>query len=416
MTSASVGLPWRSAADALARVPVGAHLVSLPGMGAPSTLLGTIKDVCAGRNWTLSSGILLGDYPFLGAVDAGELAYRTWHVTAAVAEHVADGRVGFVPARASMVPGLIRQWGVGAALIRVSPPDAGGMCSLGPSTSYARAAVEAAALVIAEIDPAVPRTCGDSLVPAWAFDSLVESASAIPEYRPAADTDVGGRIADHVLDLVPRDPVLQIGFGAIPESLLRSLPAAGLGHVRFVGMGTDLMVDLAEAGVFRREDVMPAAAVLSAELMGTHRLLRFAHENPAVEMASSSVVHDPCRLGSIERFVSINTALEIDVAGNVNAEVLRGRQISGPGGGPDFVEGAARSPGGLRIVALPAASSDGARSRIVPRVEAVTVPGAMIDAVVTEYGVARLAGLTSRQRIEALAAIAHPAHRDALAP
>jgi acyl-CoA hydrolase len=410
-----MSLPWRSAEEALARLPVGAHLVGLPGMGAPTTVLRALKSACAGRDWTLSTGIQLDDYPFLAAVDAGELAYRTWHVAGPVGEYVADGRVGYVPARASAVPNVLREWRVDATLVRVSPPDAGGMCSLGASTSYAKAAMDSAAVVIAEIDPAVPRTCGDSLVPVRRFDSVVESTTPIPEYRSAPGTELGRRIAENVLAIVPRNPTVQIGFGAIPESRLRAVPAAGLGPLRVVGMGRDAMVDLFDQGVLDPQDVFPTPGVLSAELMGTARLLEFAHQNPAISMASSAVVHDPWHLGQIDRFVSINTALEIDLAGNVNAEVLRGRQISGPGGGPDFVDGAARSPGGLRIVALPAASTDGARSRIVPRVEAVTIPGVTVDAVVTEFGVARLSGLTARQRIDALIAIAHPDHRDALA-
>ncbi len=408
------GLPWRSADAALARVPAGAHLVGMPGMGAPTTLLGALGAACVGRDWTLSTGIQL-DHPFLAAVDAGELAYRTWHVAGPVGERVADGRVGYVPARASAVARVLQEWGVDVALVRVSPPDARGFCSLGPSASYAKAAMAAATVVIAEIDPAVPRTCGDSLVPVAGFDSVVESTTAIPEYHSAPESELGRRIAEHVLAIVPRDPTMQIGFGAIPESLLRSIPAADLGRLRMIGMGTDAMVDLFDKGVLQLGDVLPAPAVHSAELMGTARLLAFANDNPAIAMASSALVHDPAHLGLIERFVSINTALEIDLAGNVNCEVLRGRQISGPGGGPDFVDGAARSPGGLRIVALPAASTDGSRSRIVPRVEAVTIPGVTVDAVVTEHGVARLAGLTARQRIDALLAIAHPDHRDALA-
>ena len=409
------GLPWRSAEEALARLPVGAHLVGLPGMGAPTTVLRALKSACAGRRWTLSTGIQLDDYPFLAAVDAGELAYRTWHVAGPVGDYVADGRVDYVPARASAVPGVLHEWQVDATLVRVSPPDDRGMCSLGPSTSYAKAAMDAATVVIAEIDPNVPRTCGDSLVPVARFDSVVESTTPIPEYRSAPDTELGRRIAENVLAIVPRDPTVQIGFGAIPESLLRSIPDADLGHLRFVGMGTDAMVDLFDKGVLDRRDVFPTPGVLSAELMGTARLLQFAHQNPTISMSPSAVVHDPWHLGQIERFVSINTALEIDLTGNVNCEVLRGRQISGPGGGPDFVDGAARSPGGLRIIALPSASTDGTRSRIVPRVEAVTIPGVTVDAVVTEFGVARLSGLTVRQRVEALIAIAHPDHRDALA-
>lgn len=396
-------------------MPSGAHLVCQPGMGAPSTLLAALGATCQGRAWTLSSGILLDDYPFLPAIDAGELTYRTWHVTPAVAARVADGRVGYVPARASAVPALLDRWGVEVALVRVSPPGQDGMCSLGPSTGYAKAAMTAARTVIAEVDPAVPRTRGDSLVPLSGFACVVDSELPIREYSTAPDTETSRRVAAHVLGLVPRNPTMQIGFGAVSESLLRSLPDAELGRVRFIGMGTDLMVDLFETGVLDRDDVAPTPAVCSADLMGTTRLLQFSHENAAISMASSTVVHDPCHLGTLDRFVSVNTALEVDLAANVNTEVRQGRQVSGPGGGPDFVEGAARSAGGLCIVALPAASRDGSRSRIVPRVESVTVPGVAVDAVVTEFGVARLTGLTSRQRSEALIAIAHPEHRDVLA-
>jgi len=407
--------PRLTAAEALARIPAGAHLVSQPAMAAPGTLLAALGAACAGRGWTLSSGILLGDHPFLDAVDAGELVYRTWHVTAAVAGRVADGRVGHVPARASAVPALLRGWGVDVALIRVSPPGPDGTCSLGTSTGYAKAAMAAARTVIAEIDPAVPRTCGDSLVAIADFACVVDSDVPMPEYHTAPDTEAGRSIAEHVLVLVPRDPTLQIGIGAVSESLLRSLPDAGLGRVRFVGMGTDLMVDLVDKGVLDPGDVAPHPAVHSSDLMGTARLLEFSHRNPAVLMAPSSVVHDPCALADLPRFVSVTSALQVDLAGNVNTEVLHGRQVSGPGGGPDFVEGAAQSVGGLSIVALPATAGGGALSRIVPRVEAVTIPGAALDVVVTEFGVARLAGLTGRRRAEALIAVAHPDHRDALA-
>lgn len=407
--------PRRTATEALARVPPEAHLVSQPGMGAPSTLLAALGVTCHGRAWTLSSGILLDDYPFLPAIDASELTYRTWHVTSAIEAHVAEGRVGYVPARASAVAGLLDRWQVQVALVRVSPPGPDGMCSLGPSTGYAKAAMDAARTVIAEVDPAVPRTRGDSLVPLADFGCVVDSEIPIREYRTAPDTETSRRAAEHVLGLIPRNATIQVGLGAVSESLLRSLPDADLGSVRFIGMGTDLMVDLFDKGVLDCDDVTPAPAVCSTDLMGTMRLLDFSNENPALSMASSAVVHDACRLGGLDRFVSVNTALEVDLAANVNAEVRQGRQVSGPGGGPDFVEGAARSAGGLCIIALPAASRDGSRSRIVPRVESVTVPGVMVDAVVTEFGVARLTGLTSAQRAEALIAVAHPAHRDVLA-
>lgn len=367
-----------------------------------------------GRGWTLSSGLLLGDYPFLPAVLEGELTYRTWHVMAPIRKLVADGRVGYVPARASRLAALFERWQIGAALVRVSPPDANGYCSLGASVSYGMAALSAAAIRIAEVDPSVPRTCGHSDVHISVFDSLVESTTPIAEYVSATSDRISEQIASYVQSLLPPEPTLQVGIGAIPESLVRSLKHAGLGPVRFVGMATDDMVDLFEVGVLRREDVGDKAAVLSPDMMGTSRLLEFSHENPAVTMYPSSIAHDAGRLGMIDRFVSVNTAVEVDLHGNVNSEVINGVQISGAGGSLDYVDAAIRSTGGLRVIALPSVSRGGTVSKIVRSVSAVTIPRTMVDAVVTEYGIARLDGLTLAARAEALIAIAHPDQRAAL--
>lgn len=407
-------LPTRSASAALARIPEGAHIVSAPGMGAPTTVLQAIGAAAEGRGWTLSSGLFLDDYPFLEAVVDGRLAYRTWHVMAPVRDLVAQGVVDYVPARASRIAGMLARSGVGAALVRVSPPNVAGYCSLGPSASYGLPAVRQAGLVIAEIDPAVPRTCGDTLVHVSRFDSVVESLTPMPTYTSAASSEIARTIAAQVLALLPADLTLQIGVGAIPETLVRLLAGADLGTLRFVGMATDEMVDLFEAGVLRAADVVPSPAVLSPDMMGTSRLLSFADDNPAIGMYPSGVSHDAATLGSIERFVSVNTAIEIDLHGNVNSEVIGGRQIAGPGGSLDYIDTATRSPGGLRIIAVPSASSDGSISRIVPALSAVTIPRSMVDVVVTEYGVARLDGRSTRERSEALAAIAHPRHRAAL--
>jgi acyl-CoA hydrolase len=409
-------LPHRAVNDALARIPTGAHLVCTPGMGEPGTLLAALAECASGRRWTLSSGLLLGDYPFLPAVLAGELAYRTWHVMPPVRDHVARGAVAYIPARASRIEHLLHSAGLGAALVRVSPPDAAGFCSLGGSTGYGAAAIAAAPLVIAEIDPAVPRTCGDSTVHVSVFDSLVESSTPIPTYVSARSSDIATAIAGHVRGLLPTSPTLQIGVGAIPETLVRSLAdgLSDLGTVRFVGMATDNMVDLFAAGVLRADQVGPQPAVLSPDMMATERLLKFADENPAIEMHPSSLAHDAAQLGRIERFVSINTAIEVDLAGNVNSEVLNGRQLSGPGGSLDYIDAATRSAGGRRIIALPATNGDGSVSRIVPSLASVSVPRSMVDVVVTEYGVAELEGRSLRERAEALTEIAHPDHRDQL--
>ncbi len=407
-------LPHRTPRAALARVPNGSHLVSAPGMGAPTTLLDALGEVAPGRDWTLSSGLLLSGYPFAAAVTAREMTYRTWHVMPPIRDLVAEGVIGYVPARASRLAALFERWRVGAALVRVSPPDARGHCSLGPSVSYGLAALRTAQTLVAEVDASVPRTRGGSCVHVSIFDSLVESVTPLPTYTSAKPDEISTAIARNVLRLLPGNPTLQIGIGAIPETLVRCLASADLGGVRFVGMATDEMVDLFAAGVLSTGDVVPTPAVLSPDMMGTQKLLRFSDDNPAIGMYPSSVSHDATRLGEIERFVSINTAVEVDLAGNVNSETVNGRQISGTGGSLDYVDTATRSPGGMRIIALPSASSGGKVSRIAASVRTVTIPRTMVDVIVTEYGVARLDGRTTRERGEALIAIAHPDHRDAL--
>lgn len=411
-------LPTSSVADALRLIPHGAHVLGATGCGAPTTLFAGMPEVSPGQGWTLATGILMGEPGFLPAVLSGDLSYRTWHVSACVRKLAAAGTVDYVPLRASRLANHLGTWGVGAALVRVSPPDRNGYVSLGGSVGYGRRALDLAPVRIAEVDPGVPRTRGDSCVHVSVFDALVDSTQPMAEYVSARPDDVSTQIAQHVLELLPQDPTLQIGIGAIPESVVAGLGSADLGRIRFDGMGTDDMVDLFERGVLDVAATVPSPAVRSPELMGTARLMAFAHDNPAIGLYPSSSSHDAARLGAIPRFVSVNTAIEIDLLGQVNSEVIRGRQVSGVGGSLDFVEGAGRSTGGLRVIAVASTSPDGTASRIVPNVATqgvVTVPRACTDVIVTEHGVARLEGLSARERVTALIAIAHPDHRDALA-
>lgn len=391
----------------------GARLVAAPGCGAPTSLLRALNNQAAGRNWTLSSGLLLGDYPFLDAIRAGHLCYRTWHVMAPVAELVAGGIAEFVPARASRIAALLKTWGVDVALVRVTPPDRHGYHSLGPSAGYSLDALRLARVRIGEVDPDLPWTLGNTTVHGSIFDALVDTADETPQYSSARPSEISNRIAEHIVNLLPKDLTLQIGIGSIPEAVVNRLADADLGEVRFTGMATDEMVELFESGVIPAVGDQPA--ILSPELMGTRRLMRFADRNPALAVHPSSTAHNVAVLGRTPRLVSINTAIEVDINGQVNSEVLRGRQISGVGGSLDFVDAASRSAGGLRVIALPSATPDGSHSRIVDAVAAVTIPRSMVDAVVTEYGVARLDGRGVAERRQALIAIAHPQHRHALA-
>ena len=409
----------RSAAAALERLPRGARIVAGPGCGTPETLLRALGEHAASMAGpTLYSGLQLGAYPFLDAVAAGTLRFATWHVMGPVRDLVATGAVDYLPIRASEVPRLLGHWDVDVAFVRVSPPDRNGYVSLGPSVSYPGPAVRQARLVVGEVDPTLPRTHGASHVHVSQFDSLVDTEDATCTYTSGTPSDLSRQIADHVLELLPDRPALQVGIGEIPEALVAALPDAGLGPVRFVGMATDAMVDLFDDGTVDPRAVVPDPALATVELMGSRRLLDAADDHPAIGVYPSDRFHAPRHLAEIPRLVSLNSAIEVDLTGQCNAETIGTRQVSGVGGSMDFVEGAFTSDGGLRILALPSTTRDGTRTRIVSRLAhgaATTVPRHTTDLVVTEHGVADLRGRSTRERAAALIAVAHPDHRDELA-
>ncbi|MCX2934328.1 hypothetical protein ORI20_29095 [Mycobacterium sp. CVI_P3] len=402
-----------SLVDVLDRIPAEGRIIAGAQCGGPTSLLREVAQRSSGRGWLLCTGLLLDDGGVYEAVRSGELNLSTWHVTGGCRDLVEEGLVDYLPVRASQLEKLIAAWDVDAAIVRVTPPDSDGWCSLGPSAGYASTAIKSARLCIGEVDETLPRTCGQTSVHASAFDALVASTTPTPMYSASLADHVNTVIARHVVALLPNRPVLQLGIGAVPEAIVGVLVDERVDGLRFVGMGTDAMVDLFECGLL--DDRRPA--IESPDLMGTQKLLRFAHENSVVGVFPSSVAHSPRLLARHERLVSVNSAIEIDLSGQVNSEVVGGRQVSGIGGSLDFVEAATVSVGGMRIVALPSTTRDGSHSRIVPLLgsnAAVTIPRAMVDVVVTEHGVARLAGKTIRQRAEALIEVAAPQHRRAL--
>ena len=399
---------------ALDRIPAGGCIIAGAYCGGPTSLLRGVAQRSSGRGWQLCTGLLLDDGGAYEAAASGDLRLLTWHVTGAGRELAERGLLDYLPVRASQLEKRIATWDLDAALIRVTPPDSDGWCSLGPSAGYALTAIKTAKLCIAEVDDALPRTFGQSRVHVTSLDGLVPSTTPTPTYHSVQPDHVSRAIARHVLSLLPDRPVLQVGIGAATEAIVSALAEAGVDRLRFVGMGTDAMVDLFERGLLdgRRP------AIQSPDLFGTQRLMRFAHENPVVDVLPSSVAHSPQWLAEHPRLVSVNSAVEIDLSGQVNSEVVAGRQIAGIGGSIDFVEAATQSIGGRRVIALPSTTRDGRGSRIVPRLganAAVTIPRGMVDFVVTEHGIAQLDGKTLGQRADALIDVAAPQHRQALA-
>ncbi|HWL79158.1 acetyl-CoA hydrolase/transferase family protein [Microbacterium sp.] len=394
-------------------VPAGATVVANNCCGTPLTLLAGLADhAIRVGDLELRAGILLGDPPLEEAIRAGALKVRSWHIHGSLRRLMREGLIDYTPVRLSAVPATVIA-GVDIALVRVSPPDADGFCSLGPSTTFARAAIDAAGLVLAEVADDVPRTRGDSAVHVSRIDRFIRSEHAMPGH-PAAEPDEASRaVARHVLSVLPAQATVQLGIGAVPETLAQDLAsrAADMG-LGLIGLVSESMVPLVEA--------IAAAAggpVQAVELMGGPALMAWAADNPIVEMRSSRRVHDPVSLSALPAFVSVNGAVAVDLRGQVVSESVKGAVIAGVGGGPDFAEGAYLSERGLRVIALRSTTRDGSScivARHDPR-DAIAAPHHGVDVVVTEHGVAHLRGRTVRERAEALIAIAAPEHRDALA-
>jgi acetyl-CoA hydrolase len=327
----------------------------------------------------------------------------------------ADGAANVVPANIFDVCGLVAsgRLPIDIVLLQVSGPDEAGRYNAGLGIEHLHAAIGRARLVIAQVNPELPWTHGDTAIEPGAIDILVPAAERPIELpaRPAGAIDRA--IADHVARLIPDLATIELGLGAIPEAVTRALGGKrGLGvHSGAVGDG---IADLMAAGIVdnRHKEIDPGITVATM-LMGTRRLYRFADRNPAIHIRATSYTHDALVLGNFRRFVAINGALEVDLTGQVNAETAGGRHIGLVGGQMDFIRAANRAAEGRSIIALQSTNRDRTRSRIVARLAdgVVTTPRAEADLVVTEHGVAELRGRTLGERARALVAVADPAFR-----
>ncbi|HSF43615.1 MAG TPA: acetyl-CoA hydrolase/transferase C-terminal domain-containing protein [Thermoanaerobaculia bacterium] len=358
----------------------------------------------------------LGSAPYVQPGLEGRFRHAAFFIGANVREAVQEGRADFMPVFLSEIPQLIASGRVhiGVALIQVSPPDRLGFVSLGVSVDIVRAAVDTADLILAEVNPNMPRTLGDSFLHVDRIAQLVPVDVPLPELPPQPLDDVCREIGRNVASLIPDGATLQLGIGKIPDATL-----ATLADRRDLGIHTEMLSDgvmnLTEAGVItgRRKSFLPGKIVTSF-IMGTHRLYQWVHDNPQIEMRPSAFTNDPFNIARNDQMVAINSALAVDLTGQVAADTVQGRFFSGIGGQVDFIRGAARSQGGRPVIALPATAKGGKVSRIQATFEegtGVVTSRGDIHYVVTEYGVADLWGKNIRQRVEALAGIAHPDFR-----
>jgi 4-hydroxybutyrate CoA-transferase len=402
-------------ADAVARLAPGMKVLLPPACGEPVGLVGEIcRQADRLRDLTLVGGIHLGDYPFARPQTA-PLRFATWHMSPRLEDAHRRGRVEFVPARYFdlVTAGHRGSWAPDCVLVHCAPPDGHGYLSLGLAVGVALPAARQAPLVLAQVNPNMPRTRGNAYLHRSQIDAWVEVDEPLLEYPPPLITEVERAVGRHVAALVPDGATVQVGVGAIPQAVLEALGTHR--NLALHSLLVDASVALVERGVVTNAAKRVHRGRMDvAEAMGTRRLFAFIDDNPLVNMESSEWVHDPHVVAQLDRFVAINSGLEVDLTGQVTAESLGPRQVAGIGGQFDFVLGASRSAGGASIIALPATGRDGEVSRIVPHLTpgaAVTTPRFLADWVVTEYGAARLRGRGVRERVAALAAVAHPRFR-----
>jgi acetyl-CoA hydrolase len=327
----------------------------------------------------------------------------------------ADEAGGVVPANISGLCELIAQGRprIDVVLLQVAGPDEAGNYNAGVGIECLNEMIAGARLVIAQINPLLPWTLGDTLIEPGHIDILVPAAHPVLELPVRPIGPVERAIAAHIAQLVPDRATIELGIGGIPEAVTRALGSKhGLGiHSGTIGDG---VAELIKAGVVdNRHKEIDAGVTVALMLMGSRRLYDFADRNPAIAIRSPRYTHDALVLGNFRRFVAINAALEVDLTGQVNAETGDGRHIGVVGGQMDFVRAAGRAPEGRSIIALASTSRDRRRSRIVARLAdgIVTTPRADADCVVTEHGIAELKGRTLAERARALLAIADPAFR-----
>ena len=372
-----------------------------------------LQDVCV---YTLMP---TGLTPYAAPELDGHLRLRTFYPGKGLRAAVNAGRAEIIRSPLSAIPGLFRSRTLKAdvLLLQLSPPDAQGRMSLGIAVDFMRAVLEQDPIVVAEVNPAMPHTCGDSSIGIGQVDYVVEARTPPNTIGASVPDEIDKRIAEHVAGLIGHGAVLQVGIGSISDLVLGHLT-----HLRNLGIHsgivTDAIVPLIQGGMVtnagKRSFPGKTVATMAA---GTQAFYDFLHQNPLVEFHPCDVTHGAELLAGTEGLCAINTVLQIDLAGQANAERIDGKTISSIGGLNDFAKGAVAAKGGRSIITLRSASRDAQRSNILadyPAGVPVSLGAADIDFVVTEHGVAAIRGLGPSELALALIAVAHPDHRPAL--
>jgi len=406
--------------EAAARIKSGQRVFIGTGCGEPEEIVHALVD----------RGNLLSDVDIVHLLTFGQARYasqelarhfrvNSFFISRNVREIIQEGLGDYTPIFLSDIPVLFSsgQLPLDVALIQVSPPDSQGMCSLGISVDIVKSAAENASLVIAQVNPQMPRTSGNSLINVYDIDVLVPVDVPLIEVTPPPVTDEARKIGEYIAALIEDGSTIEFGIGTIPQSVLEFLKTKrNLGiHTE---MYTDAIIDLIESGaVTGTHKTLDREKVVASFCLGTKKLYDYIDNNPMFAFHPTEYVNDPFVISRQHKQVAINVALEVDLTGQVCADSLGQQFYSGIGGQVDFNRGAARSPGGKAIIALPSTAKNGTVSRIASRLSpgagVVTTRGD-VHYVVTEYGVAYLHGKSIQERAIALISIAHPDFREEL--
>ena len=406
--------------QAMECVQSGMRVYIHPGCAEPEALVEAL--MARGpfvKNVEIVHILTLGRADYIAPQMEGHFRHNAMFIGGNVRQAVNEGRADYTPVFLSQIENLFEsgQMPIDFALIQVSPPDAHGFCSFGVGVDTTLTAARHAKFVIAQVNDQMPRTYGDSFIHISDIDWIVEDSRPLCELKPIEITDVHHAIGKNVASLIEDGAPLQVGIGGIPDAVLLELT----GH-KDLGIHTEMLSDsaipLIESGIINgSRKSIHRGKIVTGFVLGTKKLFNFVNNNPAFEFHPNAYTNDPYVISENHKMVAINSALQVDITGQVCADSIGTFFYSGIGGQVDFIRGASRCKGGKPIIAIPSTAKGGTVSRIAPMLDpgaGVVTSRGSVHYVVTEYGVAYLHGRTIRQRAEALIEIAHPKFREGL--
>ena len=414
-----------TAEEAVKKIQSGQRVFLSGNCSTPHMVLAALVKYAPNlKDVEIAQALTVGAADYVGPEMEGHLRVNTLFISANIRKAVQEGRADFTPVLLSEFPLMFKNriLPVDVALVHLSPPDEHGFCSFGIETGLTKSAAESATVIIAEVNQQMPRCLGDSFIHLSRINHIIPVDYPLPEMTMGGEggDEATEKIAGYCADLIPDGATMQMGIGAIPDAVLKFLY-----HKKDLGIHSELFSDgvigLVEAGILTNaRKTLHMGKIAAGFMIGTRRLYQWADDNPLIELHPTEYINDPFVIAQNERMVAINSAIEVDLTGQVCADSIGPKLFSGVGGQLDFIYGASRSKGGVPMIALPstAVMRDGTViSRIVSMLKrgaGVVTTRNHIRYVITEYGVANLYGKSIRQRALALIDVAHPDFRDDL--